>query len=104
MWSALVGGFLLGVALLIGAMTLVLLGLSITFGSGGFGGDTTVSAAARVSESRGQFGGVVALALAVAAIPLYVRLRSRPDLRVMVLSGLVLAEMAGLALLISGTG
>ncbi|HUR47958.1 MAG TPA: hypothetical protein VMY88_00310 [Acidimicrobiales bacterium] len=89
--------------LLIGTVTIFILGLSITFGSGGLGGDRAYTAAERATEFRGQFAGATAVALAAAAIFFFVRLRRRPDLRIFVLAGVALGEVAGLAILMTAT-
>ena len=97
-------GFLLGVSLFVGLVALTVLGLSIVFGASGFGGDATTTAASRAGESRGQFAGVVAVTLAAAAIPLFIRLRQRPNVRALALVGVVLAEADGVAVLLSAAG
>ena len=97
-------GLLLVANLVIASITLTVLGLSVTFGSTGFGGDTTVTAADRAREARAQLSGVLVVVLAAAAIPLFVRLRERADLRAFVLAGFAIIQLAGFLLLVSGTG
>jgi hypothetical protein len=93
-------GSLLAVSLAVGALDFFLLGLAITFGPSGFGGDRTMSAREVAAANLGQAAGFAGCLLAVAAVAVAVVMRSspkgRPVMRTVV--GLQLAATLLLAL------
>jgi hypothetical protein len=88
-------GSFLAASLLIGAFDVFVLGLAITFGPGGFGGDRDWSAEETAAANLGQAAGLIGILLAGVAVVLFLAMRRRPNGRA------VLGAVLGVQLLAS---
>jgi hypothetical protein len=94
-------GSLLACSLLIGVFDVLVLGLAITFGPGGFGGDRDWSAGEEAAANLGQAAGLVGVLLAVVALIVFAVMRTRSHARAALGAVVGLQVLATFALVLS---